>query len=159
MIWEIWVAGVAQPQGSARGFKAGNRVIITTDNKNLRPWRHAVTSEVQQKMAFAGPEEPLAGPIGLELVFVFPRLKGHYGSKGLLASAPREHAVRPDLDKLARAVIDALADAGLLRNDAQVAALMASKRYGDRPGCQIRLSTEWEIAPASDVVQPSTMAS
>lgn len=145
MIWEIWVAGVAQPQGSARGFKKGNRVIVTSDNKSLRPWRHAVTSEAQQKAAFAGPDSPLSGALDLELAFVFPRPAGHYGKRGLLATAPVVKSSRPDVDKLARAVIDALADAGIFHNDAQVARLMASKVYGDRPGCRIRLQTANQV--------------
>jgi Holliday junction resolvase RusA-like endonuclease len=130
---------VAQPQGSARAFKAGNRVIVTTDNKGLRPWRHAVTSEAQLHFGERS-QDPLRGPVELELLFVFPRIAGHYGVRGVKASAPLAHTVRPDVDKLARAVIDSLADAGVVKNDAQVARLVATKIYGAKPGCRIRLT-------------------
>jgi len=153
MVWEIWVAGVAQPQGSARAFKFKDHVRITSDNRSLRPWRQAVTAEAQMKMAAAGPDEAVTGPVALELSFVFPRLQAHFGAKGLRDSAPTVVAVRPDVDKLARAVIDALAAAGLIHNDAQVALLTASKVYGSKPGCRIRLGhgADFPLHPRVDV--------
>ena len=75
----------------------------------------------------------------MELAFTFIRPRWHYGRRGLRPSAPLGHAVRPDLDKLARAVLDALVGAGVIRDDAQVAELHATKGYGERPGLAVAL--------------------
>lgn len=40
-------------------------------------------------------------------------------------------SVRPDLDKLCRAVLDALTDAGIWHDDSQVCSLSAIKVYAD----------------------------
>src|SRR5579884_2129346 len=107
------VPGEPVPQGSGRPIRAGNgRTYVIADSGRLRPWREAVT-------------------------FIRPRW--HYGRRGLRPSAPLGHAVRPDLDKLARAVLDALVGAGVIRDDAQVAELHATKGYGERPGLAVAL--------------------
>ena len=41
--------------------------------------------------------------------------------------------VRPDLDKLARAVLDAITESGLVEDDGQVCELSAVKRYAESP--------------------------
>jgi Holliday junction resolvase RusA-like endonuclease len=78
----------------------------------------------------------------LQLHFYFPRPASHYRKDGvhLRGSAPLEMFVRPDLDKLIRAIGDALMDAGVLRDDSQLAGIDAEKEYaepGTAPGAQI----------------------
>jgi Holliday junction resolvase RusA-like endonuclease len=46
----------------------------------------------------------------------------------------------PDLDKLCRAVADAITDAGLWADDAQVVSLVAAKRYSSPPGVHITIT-------------------
>jgi Holliday junction resolvase RusA-like endonuclease len=164
------VAGVPQTQGSTKSFavkfakgpRAGKWGAVTTsDNSQLRLWRNAVTSQAQENAPGA---LPLQGVIALSLLFVLPRPAGHFGSgrnAGMLkASAPRAHTgSKADLDKLERAILDALADAGIFQNDGQVAAISAHKMYGPRPGCRIRLEhgADWKFGVFGD--DPSTMAS
>jgi Holliday junction resolvase RusA-like endonuclease len=80
--------------------------------------------------------EPLAEPLQMRLMFFLPRPKGHFGtgknSAKLKASAPLAPAVKPDLDKLVRAVLDALTGV-VFRDDCQVAGLSCSKLYADHP--------------------------
>lgn len=64
------------------------------------------------------------------LTFYFERPKGHYGKKGLRPSAPKFVTKRPDVDKLARAVLDALTHI-VFADDSQVVRLMAKKEYCD----------------------------
>lgn len=83
--------------------------------------------------------EALAGAIHLDAVFTFPRPKAHYRTGRhageLRPSAPLVHSSRPDLDKLLRAVGDALT--GIVwRDDSQVASIVASKVYGP-PGATL----------------------
>jgi Holliday junction resolvase RusA-like endonuclease len=53
--------------------------------------------------------------------------------------------VKPDIDKLTRAILDGLTDGGLLADDARVVELHITKRYptpGDPTGVGIDV-TEW----------------
>ena len=46
----------------------------------------------------------------------------------------RHHVGRPDCDNLAKAILDALQDAGVLDEDSQVCRCHVSKVYGPAPG-------------------------
>jgi Holliday junction resolvase RusA-like endonuclease len=132
------VPGEPQPQGSTKAFKHRHTglVMVTSDNARLRPWRDAVCWHARQALAGRG---PLAGPVGVALDFRFVRPRGHFGRRGLRPSAPPEHVVRPDVDKLARAVIDALSEAGVWRDDNQVVQLHARKHYADLAGLAVQV--------------------
>lgn len=58
----------------------------------------------------------------------------------VLASAARAPASRPDLDKLVRAILDAMTGLAF-QDDGQVVALNAGKEYGNAGGCDIR----WDV--------------
>lgn len=138
----FWVPGIPQPQGSTKSFRgrgrAAHRIITTSDNDELRPWRNAVTWQAQSHRVALG-----VGPVHLGLTFYLPRPKGHFGKAGnLLPSAPRYHTVKPDLSKLVRAIEDSLTDAGVWRDDNQVAITHSSKNYADSlpPGVEIRVT-------------------
>lgn len=138
------VPGVPQPQGSKRLL---GRRLVESNDATLRPWRTSVTAH-----ALAAPRDgvllPFTGAVAVRVTFRFPRPGGHFGSgrnRGRLrGSAPARHRVRPDADKLVRAVCDALTDAGVWRDDAQVAELQAVKVYHDAPGAVIAV---WEVEP------------
>lgn len=123
------VVGTPIPQGSMQAFnrRGGGRPIVTSDNKRTRPWKDAVTwAASEARSTFWG---EYAGAVGVEMVFRIVRPKGHTGKRGLLPSAPAEHAVKPDIDKLVRAVLDAIVDAAVIVDDALVAELRVTKRY------------------------------
>jgi Holliday junction resolvase RusA-like endonuclease len=138
----IRVIGVPQPQGSARAFlnKKTGRAIITSDNKKtLHPWRQMVAWQAKEVW---GDMVAAVGPIQLQIRFFFSRPTGHYRKDGerLRPAAPADMCVKPDLDKLVRAVKDSLKDAGVYRNDSQVTVIAAEKEYaesGTAPGAQI----------------------
>ena len=131
------VAGLPQPQGSAKAYVRGGHAVITSANANLRPWRAAVTAAAAEARADA---PTIATPVFLNLAFTFPRPAGHYGKRGLRGTAPEFPAGRPDLDKLVRACADALTDAGVWRDDSQVVEIQASKEYGEHPGVRVTVS-------------------
>jgi Holliday junction resolvase RusA-like endonuclease len=140
MTIEFTVPGIPRPQGSKRIGRAGRtgRPIIVDDNpKPLRDWRTRIVEHARQ--AAAG--EILDGPVAVIARFTFTLPASRIQKR---SAPPRHVAVRPDLDKCTRAVLDALVDAGVLRDDAQVAVLAASKTYGDHPGVAI------EIRPLTD---------
>ena len=129
---EVFVPGIPQPKGSTKAFVRGGRAIVTSDNPKLRPWSATVTAAIAELDA-----EQLAGAVTVELAFFFSRPAIHYGKRGLLPSAPKYPIGRPDVDKLERACLDSLEEAGLVRNDAQVVGLMGTKAYGEHPGVRV----------------------
>lgn len=140
----IRIAGIPIPQGSLRAFSRNGRAWATSDNPRTRPWKAAVTAEAADAVAAAGLDTPAYDrlPVAVAITFPLPRPKGHYGKRGLLPSAPKYPATLPDIDKLVRAILDALT--GIVwRDDAQVVAIEAYKRYSDE------LVTVVEVSVAS----------
>jgi Holliday junction resolvase RusA-like endonuclease len=107
-------------------------------SKDLGPWRQAIATEA--KLQANGTK--FSGPVQVYFVFWFPRLRSHYGTGrnagGVKLSAPMFKASAPDIDKLCRAVADALTISGLILDDRLIARMHAEKRYGD-PGVLIRV--------------------
>lgn len=125
----VRVPGPAQPQGSARAFvvapRGGGRprAVVTADNPRVRPWRAEVRDAARQVWGDrilwpTGPVEVVA-----EFVFAVPRSK-----QTKRKAWPRFPAVRPDLDKLGRALLDALTGCAFA-DDAQVVRVVWTKRY------------------------------
>lgn len=87
-------------------------------------------------------EQALDRHLHLRLVFYMPRPKAHLTSKGQLTkSAPQFHAQKPDIDNLAKAVMDALTDCGAYKDDCQIVELRVSKHWATEiAGCMITLS-------------------
>ena len=77
--------------------------------------------------------------------FIYGRPKSHYGTGrnvGVVkASAPYYKASAPDLDKLQRALGDALTQAGILRDDALIVVWDAAKVYGAVPEVRLTVRT------------------
>ncbi len=132
MTAQVFVPGVPVPQGSARAFVVGKRAIVTGANPKTNPWRADVAAGVRS--AIGTQIVHPTGAVAVELRFVMPRRK----------SEPKRitpaHTRKPDLDKLARALCDALT--GLIfTDDSQVTELLATKRtaaIGEQPGVLIR---------------------
>ena len=113
--WSFVTLGLPVSQGSKRGFvnKRTGAVILTDAAKGLKPWRQAVIAS-----APGGPK--LLGPVAVHVTFTFPRPKAAKKGSTIMA-------VRPDCEKLVRAVFDAVTDAGLWEDDSRCAHLVASK--------------------------------
>ena len=79
-------------------------------------WKAAV--EVAAREHFNG-RKPLEGPVTLHLLCFFPGIK-----KG-----GEWHTKTPDVDNVAKAIMDALTAAGVWADDSQVAELHVSKAY------------------------------
>ena len=135
---EFRVYGVPAPGGSKKAFyiKKLGRAIVTDACKRNKPWRADVAAAAME--AYQGPL--LTGPINLTVEFIMPRPKYHYrtgrGAGEMKPDAPCKHIKRPDVDKLSRAVMDALTKVVWL-DDSQVCDKTVSKRYGERPGARV----------------------
>lgn len=116
---EFEVVGTPAAQGSKR--HVGNGVMVESSKAN-RPWRAAVAAAAREA---AGDEQPLDCPLQLVVTFRFPMPKSRPAAVraagvGLKVSAP-------DTDKLVRSVGDALTEGGLIRDDALICSVHASK--------------------------------
>lgn len=138
---EFEVRGRPTPQGSMRRGAGGG--IFHSGGRDLRAWRSAIATEAGR--ALSGP--PLLGPVAVEFAFRLVRPRSHYLPVGarrqypeLRLAAPRYHAGAPDIDKLARAALDALTQV-VFADDGQVARLSVTKTYADDegPGVAIRV--------------------
>lgn len=136
----FFVAGTPKPQGSKRAFmrpRAKHPTLLESAGEALKDWRASV------RYLAAKQNHRIDGPVKVSLRFVFDRAKGHFGTgrnaNKLKATAPGDHIKKPDIDKLARAVLDALT-AVVFNDDSCVVVLDASKQYkaaGLHSGCQI----------------------
>ncbi|WAB09152.1 RusA-like resolvase [Arthrobacter phage Eesa] len=130
----FWAAGVPIPQGSKSlgKNKATGRATMYDANKGLKPWREVVAATAREAV---GKRPAIDGPCAVDLAFYMPRPAGHYKKDGSLrASAPAVWcAVKPDSDKLERAVFDALTAAGVWADDSRAVIVRTSKRYAEEP--------------------------
>lgn len=132
---EFFVPGIPAPGGSKKAFqsKKTGRIFVTDDAKGNRAWKNTVRDWAG--VGYRG--EPLAVPLFLDVLFVVPRPKGHYGTGKhagrVKHTAPRHPAVKPDVTKLLRSTEDALT--GLLWiDDALIVEQYVKKCYADQPG-------------------------
>ena len=114
--------GVPAPKGSTKAFyRPGMRFpVVTEDCKRTRPWAAIVKDAARQ--ALNGDGIPFAaGPVLVSIRFHMPRPKS-------LPKRITMHTKKPDLDKLVRAVKDALTGV-IWTDDSQVVTLTAHKSY------------------------------
>ena len=123
---------VAQPR--PRMVRATGR---TYNPPTADAWKAAVKAAWRQAK-----EESFSGHLRLNLQFMIPRPKGHLTTKGALTkSAPLHHVGKPDLDNMAKSVMDAMTNGGAYRDDCQIIELRAGKAWvTDLGGCMITLS-------------------
>jgi Holliday junction resolvase RusA-like endonuclease len=112
-MYEYHIIGTAIPQGSKAVSRAG---FLYESNKNLKGWRkHATETLIAQHHI-----DPIEGAIAVRINVKLSRPK----------TVTRKHmTVKPDVDKLARAILDSATDAGIWKDDAQVVDLRITKDY------------------------------
>jgi Holliday junction resolvase RusA-like endonuclease len=100
-------------------------------NPHHKGWRDEVITAARMAMGTQGTEKFL-GPLKVELLFEMPK-----------GSTVRRHSpeTAPDVDKLTRTIFDALEQAGVVQNDAQICDVHAVKIYGTtRTGVTIEVN-------------------
>ena len=146
----IFIPGNPAPQGSKsfmgtfRGKSGRMHAKMVESSKKAPAWRMdvrvALMDDENQPKAY------FDGPVHIELEFVMPRP----------LSAPKRSTPpavkKPDLDKLQRAVFDAISSAGVWRDDSQVVSVVASKRLaeiGQTPGLHLFITVANERKEAA----------
>lgn len=132
------VVGLPAPKGDKSAVLIGGRARLVEGKRGaqrakLTAWGDAVR-DAAARWLDEHPQQPLTGPLSIDLVFRFPQTK----------SAPDRHfhVVTPDFDKIMRSTGDALKHAGLIADDSLFCRGSFEKRYveGDENiGCSIRL--------------------
>lgn len=145
------VAGTPTTQGDHKAYKPKGAPFARIADANpakLRPWREAIRSTAVDTI---GPTwTPHDCPVRVTLRFALPKP----------ASAPKLRRTWPigkrsgDVDKLARACLDALTDAGVVVDDARVVELVVTKDYPEgalqpSPGVVITVQPIHEADPLS----------
>lgn len=132
------VLGEPSPEGSTRSYYIAklNRTVTTHQNQaSLEAWRNRVATEAQRTLEGREWTSDCSSAYALEVDFVLSRPP----------SVPRHRrlrpTVKPDIDKLVRAVNDALTKI-LFPDDCQVISVKMTKGYEDdrRPGAYVRVS-------------------
>ena len=111
--------GIPRPQGSKR--HVGNGIMI--EASDVKPWRKAIANAVFDAWLVTRDDRSFTGPVVVWATFFLPRPKS---VKRFLPS------VSPDLDKLQRALGDALSiDSKALTDDAIIVKWHSAKVYAD----------------------------
>ena len=102
--------GTPASQGSKKGFIRGKKVVLVEMDDELPAWREAVKAAA--KLA-AGPNHtPIDDPV---------KIAGEIRIRKPKSTKFADHPAGPkDLDKMQRAIGDALESAGILTNDARI---------------------------------------
>lgn len=97
--------------------KGGGRPIVTGDNRKTKPWRRQIARALDECRYIPFGK---GVPVRVDVSFYFARPKSAKKRSGV--------TVRPDIDKLCRALLDGILAAW--HDDAQVVELHARKDYG-----------------------------
>lgn len=128
----VFVPGRPAPQGSKsyKGHRGGKPILIES-SKAVGPWREQIAWMARSRGGMLPP-----GPVRAELVFVMPR------PKQTPKRTPPAIKRNGDLDKLVRAVFDAITDVWI-HDDAHITHLGAHKRIaelGEQSGVNITIN-------------------
>jgi Holliday junction resolvase RusA-like endonuclease len=121
----FFIEGTPKPQARPRGFKGRHGVFSPTTE-----WKESVKYNGKQWGV------KFSGSLRVNMVFMFHRPKSHYGTGKNATkrkdSAPKYMTSKPDLDNLAKAVLDALQDVNVIKDDSAVIELNLRKNYVSR---------------------------
>lgn len=120
----FFVVGLPKGQPRAKACRFGN-VSRVYDPGTADEWKMFVRDAANK----AWDKVPWTGPLCVNITIYFPRPKAHFTKKGLRPDAPKFHTSKPDRDNCDKAVLDALTNLGLWKDDSQVATGTIKKLY------------------------------
>ena len=128
--------GKPETKGSTKAFVRGGRAIITNDNPKTKAWQTIVAWEAQRNR----PGDIIQEAVQVNLKFYFLR------PKSVPVKKRPFHTVKPDIDKITRAVLDGLKGT-IYSDDSVVVKLIVEKEYGDPPRCEIEVKEHTPATP------------
>lgn len=127
----IDVLGTPAPKGSNRAMMRGGFAVMVAGSSNvgqqrMKQWERCVRDAARDAKVTTLRETPVA----VAIVFRLPRPAGHHNPKtgALKPKAPARPSVKPDVDKLARATLDALTGI-VFDDDSRIVELALHKTY------------------------------
>lgn len=127
---------VCYGSGKRRADGKGGHRLVHANAKDLDPWRERVAAAARKWVVnspYGGEKADEHQPLDVAITWSLERPKSHWGTgrnaDTLKPSAPAYPATGLDVDKLQRAVFDALQQSGVIRNDAQIIDPLPRKRY------------------------------
>ena len=118
----LFIEGRPAPQGSKSPIGRGR---FKESSDYLAPWRATIVDQLTDDNGIPALRFAKDVPVFVSLDFYLDR------PKYLKPDQHKPYTKTPDLDKLCRAVLDALKIAGVLHDDAQVDDLRATKAYAN----------------------------
>lgn len=128
------IDGIPIPKGRPRATARGAYTILYTP-KATKEYEEHVAKTASKHIPKTG---MILGPISISLVFYLKPPKKYAKKMGT------PHVTRPDVDNLAKAILDGL-EGILYKNDAQVTTLYTHKCYGDTPRVGVSVSELVEL--------------
>lgn len=154
IIADFVVNGIAEPKGSVSAFVRGKRAVIVHGGRRnkrkdgtfsdaperYRRWMRDVAAAAKVWQTVHRRKINDDEPLRVEIAFFLPR-------PARAAKRVVFPVRRPDSDKLARAVLDALTKGGLIADDARIVDLIVSKRFAtETPHARIVVTSLLENA-------------
>lgn len=140
----IKVNGTPAAQGSKTRTPSGG---MRESSRNLPAWREAVRAETQREVErWHGGKTAFTSGVEIQIVLTLRRPQSHWRIRGgvpvdeLRPDVPDYPYGKPDYDKLARAIGDALVDGGAVADDSLIITASVTKDYaefGQPAGCEV----------------------
>lgn len=139
--FSLFIPGIPASKGSYRPITGRSRTtgkpvtrLIPMDKKE-RPWRDHVRDTI---LSHEHPTIPHDSYVTVETTFYLPRPK-------TIPPHKRKHpTVKPDIDKLQRALYDAITETHIWHDDCQITDVISHKRYADDTPTGVFLTITWE---------------
>ena len=129
----IVVHGAPATQGSKKAFIRGKKVVLVEMDEKLPAWRAAV--EASARLATGPGWVTWDGPVSVSGTI--------HLRKPATTKYPTAPAGTPDLDKLQRAIGDALTKSGVIKDDARIVHWDIRKVWADNiPGANLTITQE-----------------
>jgi Holliday junction resolvase RusA-like endonuclease len=129
--YSVFVPGVPKAQPRPRMTRAGHAYNPET----AKAWKRAI-----QAVFIPLRKETIDGPVHLEVFFLMPIPKSMKKTDEFIP-----HTKKPDTDNLLKAVMDALTDIRIWRDDSVVFSISVRKRYAEVSGARIIISTGFSL--------------
>jgi Holliday junction resolvase RusA-like endonuclease len=137
----------------------GSPMVVKHDDtgKRGKDWNSAVAGVAFEAMIADNIKLVRDVPLLIEVDFYAPRPKGHFrtgrNAHLLKPDVPVAPCTRPDVDKLLRAILDALKNV-VYADDGQVAAVHATKNFGTPARAEVRVTPFVQATSVEDQDDP-----
>ena len=126
--YRVAVLGKIKAQPRPHAARRGNFVTIYNP-KTADAWKQSVRSFFKVSKSLKE-LETLNEPLTVRLNFYFKRPKSHFNIKRELRKGQsKAHIQKPDIDNLVKAVLDAIVDEGIMKDDKLITELYATKKW------------------------------